>query len=106
MEYTLVQKNQALVAYMGGPSFLKNLLRSQKPEEEILLMGPEELQFHSSWDWIMPVWGKANKALMDGGSASTIYAMSKAIDNVDIEAFHKLLSAHCIIWCKNKQIAI
>jgi hypothetical protein len=54
----------------------------------------------------MPVWGKANKALMEGGSASTIYAMSKAIDNVDIEAFHKLLSAHCIIWCKNKQIKL
>jgi hypothetical protein len=56
MEYTLVHKNQALVAYMGGPSFLKNLLRSQKPEEEILLMGPEELQFHKSWDWIINLW--------------------------------------------------
>jgi len=54
----------------------------------------------------MPVWGVVNKVLMVGDSASTIYAMSKAIDNVDIEAFHKLLSAHCIIWCKNKQIKL
>lgn len=106
MEYTLVQKNQAMIAYMGGPSFLRNLLREQKPEEEILLMGPEELQFHKSWDWIMPVWGKVNKALFTTDSGATLYSMSKAIDNVDLEAFHKLISAHCIIWCKNKQITL
>jgi len=106
MEYTLVQKNQAMIAYMGGPSFLRNLLREQKPEEEILLMGPEELQFHKSWDWIMPVWGKVNKALFTTDSGASLYSMSKAIDNVDLEAFHKLISAHCIIWCKNKQITL
>ena len=106
MEYTLVQKNQAMIAYMGGPSFLRNLLREQKPEEEILLMGPEELQFHKSWDWIIPVWGKVNKALFTTDSGAALYSMSKAIDNVDLETFHKLISAHCIIWCKNKQIKL
>ena len=91
---------------MGGPSFLRSLLKNQKHEDDILLMGPEELMFHKSWDWIMPVWGKVNKDLFSNDSASLLYSMSKAIDAVDIEAFHRLIGFHCIIWCKNKQIKL
>lgn len=107
MEYTIEEKNNAITAYMGGPRFIKENFMRGLMEEEFSLMGPEDLKFHLSWDWIMPVWKKLRLDLMStADQASLLFALSKALDDVNLEAFHKLVSLHCTHWCERKQIKI
>lgn len=92
---------------MGGPSFLRELLKGKVQEEEITIYGPEDLEFHTSWDWLMPVWKKVNKDLSTTqDSVAMFYSMSRAIDLVDITALHNLIAIHCINWCIAKQIKL
>lgn len=106
MELSLPQQNNAICAFLGGPSTLKQFYRGAR-EEELLAVGPEDLMFHLSWDWLMPVWKKLRKELMytDSGS-STLFALSKAIDDADIEVFHKIITNYCVDWCRRKQIKL
>jgi len=105
MELSLPQQNNAIVAYMGGPSFLRSILRGG--EDEILLMGPEDCQFNSSWDWMMPVWKKLRKDLMATQSdGAMLFALSRALDEVDLEAFYRIVVNYCVEWCKRKQIKL
>jgi hypothetical protein len=107
MDYTLLQKNSAILNYMGGPSFLRNLLKNTIKEEEISIYGPEDLLFHKSWDWLMPAWKKANIELTSTqDNIPMLYAMGKALDTVDIENLHNLIAKQAIEWCKNKQIKL
>ena len=64
MKYTIEEQNNAIVAYMGGPNFLRIFFTKDAQEEEIALQGPEDLKFHLSWDWIMPVWKKDRKSVV------------------------------------------
>lgn len=92
---------------MGGPNFLRELLKDQRKEEEIILMGPEDLRFHLSWDWIMPIWKKVRKEILSSDShGAMLFALSRAIDDVDLTVFHNLLSNWCINWCQRKQIKL
>ena len=103
MELSLPQQNNAIVAYMGGPSFLRSILRGG--DEEILLMGPEDLEFQNSWDWMMPVWKKLRKDLMASESdGAMLFALSRALDEVDLATFHRIVVTYCVQWCKRKQI--
>ena len=105
MELSLAQQNNALVAYMGGPSFLRSILKGR--EEEILLTGPEDCMFRTSWDWMMPVWKKLRKDLMATQSdGAMLFALSRALDDADLEAFHRITLNYCIEWCKRKQIKL
>lgn len=106
MELSLPQQNNAICAYLGGPSTLKQFYKGAM-EEELLVMGPEDLQFHTSWDWMMPVWKKLRKELLATQSdGSMLFALSKVLDEVDLEAFHKIVANYCIGWCKRKQIKL
>lgn len=105
MELSLPQQNNAIVAYMGGPSFLRSILRGG--DEEILLMGPEDLEFQNSWDWMMPVWKKLRKDLMASESdGAMLFALSRALDEVDLATFHRIVVSYCVQWCARKQIKL
>lgn len=109
MGYSVQEKNKAILSYMGGISFIKNISKTAIKEEDLLVLGTvdstETLMFHKSWDWLMPVWGKVNQDLLGSDDqGAMLYAMSKSLDSVNIEAFHSLISKHCVQWCINKQI--
>jgi hypothetical protein len=107
MEFSLMQQNNAITAYMGGPSSLKSLFFAGMMEEEFYLMGPEDLKFHLSWDWMMPVWKKLRKDLIATQSdGAMLFALSKALDEVEIEVFYRIVSNYCLEWCKRKQIKL
>jgi hypothetical protein len=109
MELSLPQQNNAIAAFMGGPASLKALFFKNwtMMEEELHLLGPEDLMFHTSWDWLMPVWKKLRKELLSTqDNGSMLFALSKALDDVDIEAFHRLVAVYCVGWCNRKQIKL
>jgi hypothetical protein len=92
---------------MGGPSFLRELLKGKAQEEEIAIYGPEDLKFHTDWNWLLPVWKKIGKDLFSTqDSVAMLYAINKALSEVDITAFHNLIAIHCINWCTAKQIKL
>jgi len=102
---TKLEKNNALVAFMGGPTFLKEVIKNR--EGETLLDGPEGLLFHESWDWMMPVWKKVRIELIDTPSRSSVlFALSQAIDDANLKTFYDMISVYCIDWCIRKQIKI
>jgi hypothetical protein len=106
MELSLAQQNNAITAFMGGPSSLRPLF-SGMMDEEFHLIGPEDLRFHLSWDWMMPVWKKLRKELMaTQADGSMLFALSKALDDVDIDAFHRITATYCVEWCKRKKLTL
>ena len=99
MEYTLAQRNNAITAYMGGPSSLKALFFTGMMEDEFHLVGPEDLRFHLSWDWIMPVWKKLRRDLIDSPTqGNSIFGLVKAMDEADLKIFHNLVANLCVAW--------
>ncbi len=106
MELSLAQQNNAITAYLGGPSVLRPLFKGMM-DEEFHLMGPEDLKFHMSWDWMMPVWKKLRKELIATQSdGAMLFALSKALDEVELEAFHRIVANYCVEWCKRKNIKL
>lgn len=106
MEYTIEQKNNAITAFLGGPSAIKPLFKGLM-NEEFHLIGPEDLKFHLSWDWMMLVWKKLRQELMaTQADGSMLFALSKALDDVDIAAFHRISATYCVEWCKRKNIKL
>jgi hypothetical protein len=100
-------KNNAITAYIGGPSALKSLFFDGLTDEEFFIMSPEDLRFHLSWDWMMPVWKKLRLDISSReDQVGMFYAMSKALDDVDLEKLHGLASIYCINWCHQKQIKL
>ena len=100
-------KNNAITAYLGGPAVLKSLFFNGLMDEEFHLMGPEDLRFHLSWDWMMPLWKKLRLDISSREDhVAMFFAMSKALDDVDLEKLHSLVSVYCINWCKQKQIKL
>lgn len=105
MEYTLAQRNNAIVAFMGGPTFLKQVIVGR--EEEILITSPEDLEFHTNWNWIMPVWKKLRRDLIDSPTqGNSIFGLVKAMDEADLKTFHNLVANLCVAWCIRKQIKL
>lgn len=106
MELSLPQQNNAICAYLGGPTSLKQFYKGNM-EEEFHVIGPEDLQFHASWDWIMPVWKKLRKELLSTESdGAMLFALSRALDEVDLQAFHRIITTYCTEWCKRKNIKL
>lgn len=106
MELSLAQQNNAICAYLGGPSSIKHLFKGMM-EEEFHLMGPEDLQFHQSWDWLMPVWKKLRRDLISTqADGAMLFALSKALDEVEMESFHTIAANYCVQWCKQKNIKL
>jgi hypothetical protein len=88
---------------MGGPVFLKQVIIGR--EEEILITGPEDLEFHTNWNWIMPVWKKVINEMLDTSPKNKdTPKFIKAIDDADLKTLHKLIGNYCIDWCIRKQL--
>lgn len=104
MEYTLIQKNQAIATYMGGPIFLKQVIIGR--EEEILLTGPEDLEFHNNWNWLIPVWKKLRKEFLDIDDKISIISLDSALNYDDIKTFYDIVSNYCLKWCIRKNIKL
>jgi hypothetical protein len=104
MEYEVPQVNQAIVLYMGGPVFLKQVIIGR--EEEVLLTGPDDLEFHTNWNWCMPVWKKIRKEILYSESDAILYPFTHALAEADLKAFHNLIATHCVKWCMRKQIKV
>lgn len=103
----IIKKNNAITAYLGGPQVLKSLFFNNLMNEEFYLMSAEDLMFHRSWDWMMPLWKKIRIDLSSReDQVAMFYAMSKALDDVDLEKLHNLVSVYCINWCNQKQIKL
>jgi hypothetical protein len=103
----IIKKNNAIAAYLGGPQALKALFLSGLTNEEFYIMSAEDLMFHRSWDWMMPLWKKVRIDLSSReDQVAMFYAMSKALDDVDLEKLHNLVSVYCINWCNQKQIKL
>jgi hypothetical protein len=97
---TIEQRNNAIAAYMGGPDYLKEKHFDHLMDVEFELIGPEDLQFHSSWDWMIPVWKKIRFEMTP---VMVIHAIS-CIDDDAIDPLHELVSQVAIDWCKKHDI--
>ena len=104
MEPSLQQLNKAIVAYMGGPIFLKQVIVGR--EEEILITGPEDLEFHTNWNWLIPVWKKLRIELVDWNELALALSLNTALGKADIKRFHDLAANYCLEWCIKKQIKL
>lgn len=98
----LGKRGNALLAYMGGPGYLKDAHYKHLMDVEFQLIGLDDLEFHTSWDWIIPVWVKLRHEL---SPTMIIHAIS-CIDTGDIAELHMLLSNVAMNWCKNNKIEI
>jgi hypothetical protein len=98
MEVT--QLNNAITAYMGGPKYIKDKHFSHLMDVEFELIGLEDLRYHLSWDWMIPVWSKIRNELTPG---MVIHAIS-CIDTDNLPELHTLIGNVAAQWCKNKNI--
>lgn len=100
---TTEQRNNAICAYMGGPDYLKQTHFSYIAEDKQFdMIGPSDLRFHESWDWLIPVWSKVRFEMKS--APAMIIAAITYIDENRILDLHTLISNVCIQWCKNKNI--
>lgn len=98
----LGKRLNAITAYMGGPKYLKEKHFSHLMDEEFQLIGLDDLRFHESWDWIIPVWSKLKFRL----GPMTIISSITCIDEDRIDELFMILSDNAIVWCKEQNIKL
>ena len=98
------KRNSAILAFMGGPNTLRSthFPPSKMMHEEFLMMGPEDLEYNVSWDWIIPVWSKVRHQL----TPTMIITAISCIDEAELEKLWILLSQVCINWCNQNNIKL
>lgn len=89
------QRNNAILAFMGGPAYLKEKHFSDLMDVEFELIGLEDLKFHQSWDWMIPVWTKVRFEM----TPTMVLAAIHYTDTADLDGMHQLVSNVCITWC-------
>ena len=52
---TIEERNNYICTYMGGEEYILNKHFSKKKSKSLTL---NDLKFHESWDWMIPVWKK------------------------------------------------
>lgn len=97
---TTEQRNNAITAYMGGPKYLREKHFSDLMDVEFELIGLEDLRFHLSWDWLIPVWSKIRFEM----SPVMVISAINHIDEANIEKLFELISNVAIGWCKTKNL--
>lgn len=102
MIYSTDVRNNAITAFMGGPKYLKEKHFKDLMDVEFSLIGLEDLRFHKSWDWLIPVWGKIRFEM----TPIMVISAITHIDNVDLEELHDLISVVAINWCKTQNIEL
>lgn len=100
---TLQQQNNAIAAYMGGPKYLKDKHFKEMPVDEFLLVTPEDLRFHESWDWMIPVWSKIRHEI---GSIEAVMSCISYIDTDNLADFHAVISNVAVEWCKKQKFLL
>lgn len=99
---TTEQRNNAITAFMGGPGYLREKHFKDLMDAEFELIGLEDLRFHESWDWLIPVWSKVRFEL----SPVMVISAITFIDENRITDLHQLISQVCINWCNEKGIKL
>lgn len=97
---TTEQRNNAIAAFMGGPEYLRRQHFSDLMDVEFELIGLEDLKFHTSWDWMIPVWSKVRFEM----TPTMVFAAIQFTDTADLNGMHQLVSNVCINWCNAKGI--
>jgi len=80
---------------MGGEEYILNKHFSNKKSKSLTL---NDLKFHESWDWMIPVWKKIR---FDLSPTMVIFAIN-CIDDDNINELHILLSNICYQKYTNK----
>lgn len=99
---TTEQRNNAITAFMGGPKYLRETHFNGLTDVEFELIGLEDLRFHQSWDWLIPVWSKVRFKL----SPAMVISAITYIDENRITDLHQLISQLCIGWCHEQGIKL
>jgi hypothetical protein len=94
------QRNNAITAYMGGVDYVKRKHKIPKKKDQELKL--EDLKYHTSWDWMIPVWSKLRQELSPG---MVIFAIN-CIDADRLVDLHELLGNVAIQWCKKNDYNI
>jgi hypothetical protein len=99
----LHKRLNAVCAYMGGPQYLYEKYFSDMEQAAFeKVIGLDDLKFHESWDWLIPVWSKLRYELNPMAVISAI----GYIDEDRINDLFMLLSDNAIAWCKGKGIEL
>lgn len=64
-EPTTEMMNEAICEFMGGHRMISGTIHVYKGPDEIEWETGKYLKYHTSWDWLMPVWKKAAKILYE-----------------------------------------
>lgn len=101
------KRNNAILAVMGGPLEMMKIIHYNKDHitEDYLksmanALTAKNLQYNTSWDWMIPAWSKLRHALSPGMIISAI----SFIDEAELENLWKLLSQVAMTWCKENNI--
>lgn len=100
MRYTIEQQNQAISVYMGGPEYLKEKHFKHLMDTEFELISLNDLKFHESWDWLIPVWSKVRYEMTPG----MVFCAIQFTDDADVKGMHELIGNVCLSWCKENKI--
>ena len=92
---TIEERNNYICTYMGGEEYILNKHFSKKKSKRLTL---NDLKFHESWDWMIPVWKKIR---FDLSPTMVIFAIN-CIDDDNINELHTLLSNICYQKYTNK----
>jgi len=98
----LGKRLNAITAYMGGPKYLKEKHFSHLMDVEFQLIGLDDLRFHESWDWLVPVWSKLRFEL----GPQTIISAITCIDENRIMDLFMILSGTAMTWCQKQGIQL
>jgi len=92
---TIEERNNYICTYMGGEEYILNKHFSNKKSKSLTL---NDLKFHESWDWMIPVWKKIR---FDLSPTMVIFAIN-CIDDDNINELYTLLSNICYQKYTNK----
>lgn len=96
------KRNNAITAYLGGPVYLRTKFWKDLMASEVRLMGIEDLEFNTNWNWAIPAWSQIRKEL----SPMMVISAISAIDTEDINSLFQILSQVCIDWCRKNNIKL
>lgn len=96
------KRNNAIVAFMGGYVYVKNKHFPKLSSQEFDEVSIDDLRFHESWDWLIPVWSKARFKLPPMAVINAI----TSIDEDKIHEVHLIISNACLQWCKENNIEL
>lgn len=97
---TIEIKNNCILAYMGGPDYLRKFFTETIVDMDMIK--PSDLKFHESWDWMIPVWSKLRHEL----TPTMILHAINCIDSNSLEPLHEMISNVCMQWCKEHGIKV